>query len=126
MTVLFRKVLVYDPASPTAMTGPVDVLVENDRISAIGPGLAAPPEARVVEGKNRHLLVPGLINAHFHSPANHLKGSVRSLPLELFMLFESPSDPALTPSRARPTCGPCSAPSRCCSAASPACRTTPS
>ena len=42
--------------------------------------------------------MPGLINAHFHSPANHLKGSVRSLPLELFMLFESPSDPALTPS----------------------------
>ena len=42
--------------------------------------------------------MPGLINAHFHSPANHLKGSVRSLPLELFMLFESPADPALTPS----------------------------
>ena len=45
MTVLFREVLVYDAASPTAMTGPVDVLVENDRISAIGPGLAAPPES---------------------------------------------------------------------------------
>ncbi len=41
--------------------------------------------------------MPGLINAHFHSPANHLKGAVRSLPLELFMLFESPADPALTP-----------------------------
>ena len=41
----------------------------------------------------RHLLVPGLINAHFHSPANHLKGAVRSLPLELFMLFESPVRP---------------------------------
>ena len=94
MTVLFRDVLVYDAASPAAMTGPLDVLVDGDRIGAIGPALAVPPEARVIEGRNRHLLVPGLINAHFHSPANHLKGAVRSLPLELFMLFESPSDPA--------------------------------
>jgi 5-methylthioadenosine/S-adenosylhomocysteine deaminase len=98
MTVLFRQVLVYDAATPEAMTGPLDVLVEKDRISAVGPDLSAPPTARIVEGRGKHLLVPGLINAHFHSPANHLKGSVRSLPLELFMLFESPADPALTPS----------------------------
>jgi 5-methylthioadenosine/S-adenosylhomocysteine deaminase len=97
MTVLFRQVLVYDAASPDGMTGPVDVLVDNDRISAVGPDLAAPRGVRIVEGRQRHLLVPGLINAHFHSPANHLKGAVRSLPLELFMLFESPPDPMLTP-----------------------------
>ena len=96
MTVLFRQVYVYDADTPDARTGPVDVLVEGDRISAIGAHLVA-PGARVVEGNNRHLLVPGLINAHFHSPANHLKGAVRSLPLELFMLYESPADPALTP-----------------------------
>src|SRR6478609_4929190 len=98
MTVVFRQVFVYDAPAPDAMTGPTDVLVEDDRISAVGDGLAASPGARIVEGGGRHLLVPGLINAHFHSPANHLKGSVRSLPLELFMLFESPADPALTAS----------------------------
>ena len=42
MTVLFRDVLVYDAASATAMTGPVDVLIDGDRIAAIGPDLAAP------------------------------------------------------------------------------------
>ena len=98
MSVLFRRVMVYDAAAPEAINGPTDVLVTEDRISAIGVGLTAPSEARVVECDGRNLLVPGLINAHFHSPANHLKGSVRSLPLELFMLFESPSDPALAPS----------------------------
>jgi 5-methylthioadenosine/S-adenosylhomocysteine deaminase len=97
MTVLFRQVLTYNAALPDAMTGPVDVLVEGSRIAAVSEHLVA-PEARVVEGDGRHLLLPGLINAHFHSPANHLKGSVRSLPLELFMLYESPADPALTPS----------------------------
>src|ERR1700710_2437087 len=98
MSVLFRQVLIYDAASAGGMTGPVDVLIEGDRISAVGDGLAASPGARIIEGARRNLLVPGLINAHFHSPANHLKGSVRSLPLELFMLFESPSDPSLAPS----------------------------
>src|SRR6478672_10200311 len=126
MTVLFRQVFVYDAAARDAMTGPTDVLIEDDRISAVGDGMAASPGARIVEGGGRHLLVPGLINAHFHSPANHLKGSVRSLPLELFMLFESPADPAMAPARGRPTCGPCSGRSRCCNGASPACRTTPS
>lgn len=98
MTVLFRRVFIYDAASPAGMTGPTDVLVEGDRIDVIGDGLTAAPETRVIDGGGRHLLLPGLINAHFHSPANHLKGSIRSLPLELFMLFESPADPALTPS----------------------------
>jgi len=97
MSVLFRRVLVYDADAATGMTGPVDVLVTDDRIAAVGPDLVTAPGTRIVEGGGRHLLLPGLVNAHFHSPANHLKGSVRSLPLELFMLFESPSDPALTP-----------------------------
>ena len=116
MTVLFRQVFVYDAAAPDAMTGPTDVLVEDDRISAVGDSLAASPGARIVEGGGRHLLVPGLINAHFHSPANHLKGSVRSLP---------PIRP-WRPARGRLTCGPRSGRSRCCNGASPACRTTPS
>lgn len=98
MSLVFRNVLVYDAASPEGMVGPVDVLVEEDRIAGVGSALAAPAGAHVIEGGGRHLLVPGLINAHFHSPANHLKGSVRSMPLELFMLFESPADPLLAPS----------------------------
>ncbi len=97
MTVLFRRVLIYDADVASATRGPLDVLVDGDRISAVGQDLVTAPNARVIDGAGRHLLVPGLINAHFHSPANHLKGSVRSLPLELFMLYESPADPALTP-----------------------------
>jgi 5-methylthioadenosine/S-adenosylhomocysteine deaminase len=98
MTVLFRRVFVYDATASDGMTGPVDVLVDGDRIETIGADVPAPSAARIVDGGARKLLLPGLINAHFHSPANHLKGSVRSLPLELFMLFESPADPALAPS----------------------------
>ncbi len=101
MHTLFSQVYVYDEAHEKAMYGPADVLVQGQHIRAIGeaaPALFAQQGCgETIDGKGHHLLLPGLINAHFHSPANHLKGSLRSLPLELFMLYESPSDPALTP-----------------------------
>jgi 5-methylthioadenosine/S-adenosylhomocysteine deaminase len=96
---LFTDVYVYDDAAPSGMNGPTDVLVRGNRILVIGADARAglSSETRVVHGNSHHVLLPGMINAHFHSPANHLKGSMRSLPLELFMLFESPADPALEP-----------------------------
>lgn len=97
MTTLFRDVLVYEETAADAMTGPTDVLVVGDRITAVAPAQSVPDGACVIEGGGRHLLLPGLINAHFHSPANHLRGSVPSQPLETFMLAESPADPALAP-----------------------------
>jgi len=106
---LFRDVLVYRADAPGHAVGPTHVRVTGNRIAAIGAdigrapaGSVAEPAAtgpsapgagadRVVEGHGHHLLVPGLINAHFHSPANHLKGDLPSMPLELFMLFETPA-----------------------------------
>jgi 5-methylthioadenosine/S-adenosylhomocysteine deaminase len=92
-TVVFRDVLVYRADAPEGCIGPTDVRIDDGLIGAVGgdAGRGAPPQARTIEGGGHRLLLPGLINAHFHSPANHLKGAFASLPLELFMLFESPS-----------------------------------
>jgi 5-methylthioadenosine/S-adenosylhomocysteine deaminase len=90
VSVLFRQVRLHTQEAVT------DVLVRGQHIVAVGD-LAGAQADRVVEGGGHHLLVPGLINAHFHSPANHLKGSLPSLPLELFMLYESPVTDALRP-----------------------------
>ncbi len=96
--ILFRDVLLWDPDAPEGMTGPTDLLVADGRIAALGSAARGAREVeRTVDGAGHHILLPGLINAHFHSPANHLKGSLPSLPLELFMLFESPADPELMP-----------------------------
>ena len=69
-----------------------DVVVEQGRIVAVGPqaGAAWPrPFARVIEGSGL-LAMPGLINAHFHSPGNLMKGALPGYPLEIFMLYEVP------------------------------------
>jgi len=97
VSVLFTDVFVYSPDGPSGVVGPTDVLVTGQRITAIGSALAR-DGGRIVAGEGKHLLVPGLINAHFHSPANHLKGSLASMPLEVFMLYESPADDLLRPS----------------------------
>ena len=69
-----------------------DVVVEQGRIAAVGPQAGAVwprPFARVIEGAGL-LAMPGLINAHFHSPGNLMKGALPGYPLEIFMLYEVP------------------------------------
>jgi 5-methylthioadenosine/S-adenosylhomocysteine deaminase len=69
-----------------------DIVVEQGRIVAIGPEAARDwprPLARTIDGTGL-LAIPGLINAHFHSPGNLMKGSLPGYPLEIFMLHEVP------------------------------------
>ena len=69
-----------------------DIVIESGRIAAIGPdaGTGWPRRFdRVIEAEGL-LAMPGLINAHFHSPGNLMKGALPGLPLELFMLYEVP------------------------------------
>ena len=69
-----------------------DIVVEGGRIAAIGPdaGLGWPrPLARTIEAAGQ-LAMPGLVNAHFHSPGNLMKGCLPGYPLEIFMLHEVP------------------------------------
>lgn len=69
-----------------------DIVIEGSRIAAIGPGAASAwpgPVARRIDASGQ-LAMPGLINAHFHSPGNLMKGCLDGMPLELFMLYEVP------------------------------------
>ncbi len=65
---------------------PADVLLEGGVIREIGrPGLPAPPEASVIDARDR-LLVPGLVNAHTHAHGGLAKGLVDDrVPLEMFL-----------------------------------------
>lgn len=99
MAVLFRNVRVFSQTMAEGASTPTDVVIEGNSIRAVGDDAAqlAPTDAEIVDGKG-DLLIPGLINAHFHSPVNHMKGMLPSLPLEIFMLYESPDFEKLRPS----------------------------
>ncbi len=49
-----------------------DVLIEDGRIAAVGPGLS-PDDAEIIEARGR-LVLPGLINAHIHLWQTGLRG----------------------------------------------------
>ncbi|HEY6134912.1 MAG TPA: amidohydrolase family protein [Rubrivivax sp.] len=69
-----------------------DLVIDEGRIAAVGPGAAGAwtgPVARRIDARGL-LAMPGLINAHFHSPGNLMKGSLPGYPLEVFMLHEVP------------------------------------
>ncbi|WP_394844211.1 CIA30 family protein [Pendulispora brunnea] len=62
-TLAIRDVRVFD--GQKVVTSRATVLVDGERIVAIGENLSAPPGAEVVDGAGKTLL-PGLIDAHVH------------------------------------------------------------
>ena len=66
-----------------------DILVEGTVIKAIGTGLVAGPEARVIEGRGK-LVMPGLVNSHTHSSETFFRGRYEGMPLEIWLLYAYP------------------------------------
>ena len=70
-----------------------DVLIENGRITACEAGLAARLDADVARLDARgKLVIPGLINAHYHSHDVLLRGMYEQLPLDLWFALSSPAN----------------------------------
>jgi 5-methylthioadenosine/S-adenosylhomocysteine deaminase len=96
MATLIRnaRVLTFDEARHEFARA--DVLSIGRKIVAVGPDLGISDfmagiseNVEVIDGAGK-LVMPGLINAHLHSPANFLKGALEDFPLEIFMLYEVP------------------------------------
>jgi len=66
--------------SPPVLT-PADVLVEGDRIAAVGARVDAPAEARVLDASGR-IVLPGLGNAHTHAASHLARGRAGNWTLE--------------------------------------------
>lgn len=86
---LIRHARVVNATGGDFQTREADILVRGRMIEAVAPGLAAPDGAAVIDGRGM-LAMPGLINAHVHSPGNLMRGMLDCLPLEIFMLYEVP------------------------------------
>jgi len=73
------------------------VLVENNRIAAVGPAhqvLADDPDLEVIDGRGR-VVLPGLINAHTHIAMSLQKGVTQAVPEGIYRVMW-PVEKALT------------------------------
>jgi 5-methylthioadenosine/S-adenosylhomocysteine deaminase len=85
----FRNVRVLTMDAADTEWVATNVRVAGQTIVAIGHDVQSELNDRIVDGTGK-LLMPGLINGHFHSPGSFNKGALDDMPLELFMLYEVP------------------------------------
>jgi len=66
-----------------------DILIENGKIAAIGADLESRGPHEVIDASGK-LVLPGLINAHYHSHDTLCRGLFEELPLEMWLLYTLP------------------------------------
>ncbi len=86
---LVRGGQVYDHDGDVHKPKIADILIEDGDIRAVGAGLAVGGEYEVVDASGR-LVVPGLINAHYHSHDTLCRGLFEEMPLETWLLYTLP------------------------------------
>jgi len=86
---LFTNVRVLTLDADDTEYAAIDVHVSDGIIAAIGTALPRESGVDVIDGTGK-LLMPGLVNGHFHSPGTFNKAAFASMPLEIFMLYEVP------------------------------------
>jgi 5-methylthioadenosine/S-adenosylhomocysteine deaminase len=86
---LIRGGQVYDHDGDVHKPATADILVEGGNIVAVGAGLAVEGPHEVVDASGR-LVLPGLINAHYHSHDTLCRGLFEELPLEMWLLYTLP------------------------------------
>ncbi|MEM7123152.1 MAG: amidohydrolase family protein [Pseudomonadota bacterium] len=102
MSILIRNASVLTLDQEDRFLETSDILIDGDRIAAIGDDLVrteAGATERVIDGTGL-LAMPGLINGHFHSASAFMKGAFDGFPLEVYMLRETPSDDLASGQRA--------------------------
>jgi len=86
---LIRGGQIYDHDGDVHRPAVADILIAGDAIAAVGAGLAADGVDEIIDAAGR-LIVPGLINAHYHSHDVLCRGMFEELPLEFWLLYTLP------------------------------------
>src|ERR1700747_2584554 len=86
---LIRDGQVYDHEGDVHKPALADILIEDDQILSLGTNLAPDGAHEVIDASGR-LVVPGLINAHYHSHDVLCRGMFEELPLEFWLLYTLP------------------------------------
>ena len=90
-TLLLKGGQVLTPDADWHKPPRLDVAVAGDRIAAVAPGFAGavPAGVETIDARG-HLVLPGFINAHYHSHDVLAKGTLEEVPLESWRLYALP------------------------------------
>src|SRR6266550_5874917 len=83
---LVRGGRVYDHEGDVHQPAVADIRIEGSRIVAVAPDLTPTTGETVIDAAGK-LVIPGLVNAHYHSQDVLGKGLVEELPLEIWVLY---------------------------------------
>jgi hypothetical protein len=86
---LIRGGQVYNHDGDVHKPAVADILIEDDKIVSVGANLTSDAVHEVIDASGR-LVVPGLINAHYHSHDVLCRGLFEELPLEIWLLYTLP------------------------------------
>ena len=88
MKTLIRNVLIVTMNENSEIVEEGAIAIDGNRMAYVGPSEWTPagPFDRVIDG-DRLIALPGLINAHCHSPANLVRGMMPSRPLEIWRAY---------------------------------------
>lgn len=96
MKILIKSSHVYAPEKPGKYLENQDILIKGNTIQWIGPTAERVDDHLTIDGRGK-LAIPGLVNAHTHSPENVLRGSTQSMPLELWLVKQFASQANFPP-----------------------------
>ena len=88
MKTLIRNAVVVTMNEQNDVIDNGSVVVDSNRISYVGPAEWTPPGPfdRTIDA-GRMIAMPGMVNAHCHSPANLVRGMMPSKPLEIWRAY---------------------------------------
>jgi 5-methylthioadenosine/S-adenosylhomocysteine deaminase len=88
MNTLIRNALVVTMNDAGDIFDKGSIVINGNRLSHVGAGERPPagPFDRIIEG-DRLIAMPGMVNAHCHSPANLVRGMMPSKPLEIWRAY---------------------------------------
>jgi 5-methylthioadenosine/S-adenosylhomocysteine deaminase len=86
---LIRDGDIYEHDGDVHRPRAADILIEHGKIAAVGAGLTPSGPHEVIDASGK-LVLPGLINAHYHSHDTLCRGMFEELPLEMWLLYTLP------------------------------------